>query len=208
MAVDTTGQKPLQKFKPTSGRAIGSLGIGVMVTLIVYIGITEHDVLALRVCLALALMALLIWVTMLRPRAEAYADTLVLHNMISDTRLPMVFIEAVVVRHTLNVWIDDVRYVCVGIGRSTRSMVKRRSPGPSALLGAGELTQERLGQGESANIGSGAEYANFVETRIEGLASAARRDRLPAAPVRRTWAVPEIAGLGVLTVAFLLSLLL
>lgn len=207
MAVGTTGQKPVQKFKPTSGRAIGALSIGVMVVLILYIAITEHDVFALRVCLGLALAALVVWVTMLRPRADAYPDTLVLHNMVSDTRLPMVFIEAVKVRNTLNVWVDGVRYVCVGIGRSTRSMVKRRSPGPSAILG-GELSQERLGQGESAKIGAGMEYAAFVETRIEGLASAARRDRLEASPVQRTWAVPELVGLAVLAVAFALSLLL
>jgi hypothetical protein len=177
-----------------------------MIALVAYVAVTEHDLLALRVCLGLAIAALVIWMTMLRPRAVAYDDSLVLHNMASDTRLPMAGIVAVVVRHTLNVWVGDDRYVCVGIGRSSRSMMKRRSPGPMALLGV-DQSEERMGQGQSAKIGAGAEYANFVETRIEGLAHTARRDRLEAFPARRTWAVPELAALVVLGVLFVVSLL-
>jgi hypothetical protein len=206
MAVAATGRKPVQKFKPTSGRAIGLIGIAVMGVLLLYVAITEHDVFALRVSLGLAIVALVIWMTMLRPRAEAYDDSLVLHNMASDVRLPMRDIDAVVVRHMLNVWIDEDRYVCVGIGRSTRSMINRKSPGPMALLGV-DQSEERLRQGQSSKIGAGAEYANFVETRIDGLARAARRDALDAPPVRRTWAVPELAALGGLIVALVVSLL-
>jgi hypothetical protein len=197
----------VQKFKPTSGRALGVLGIGVMVLLIGYIAATEHDLLALRVSLGLGILALLIWMTLLRPRADAYEDSLVLHNMVSDTRVPMASIDAVVVRHTLNVFIDEDRYTCVGIGRSSRSMLNRRTPGPMALLGAGQ-PDEGLTLGQSAKIGAGAEYANFVETRIDGLARAARRDALDVPPVRRTWAVPELLALGVLGVGLVLSLLL
>src|SRR5437763_1176736 len=113
MAVSGARRRPVQKFKPTSGRALGLLGIVVMVLLIGYVAASEHDLLALRVSLGLGILALLIWMTLLRPRADAYEDSLVLHNMVSDTRVPMASIDAVVVRHTLNVFIDEDRYTCV-----------------------------------------------------------------------------------------------
>ena len=206
MTVGAPGKKPAQKFKPTSGRVLGFIGILFMVVLIGYVGVTEHDLVAVRVCIGLATLGLLVWMALLRPRAEAYDDRLVLHNMASDTELPIADIDAVVVRHTLNVWIGEDRYVCVGIGRSSRSMIKRKSPGPMALLGINQ-SEERMGQGQSAKIGAGAEYANFVETRIIGLSRTAKLDGVGSPPVRRTWAVPELAALGVLALAFVVSLL-
>jgi hypothetical protein len=206
MAVAGAGPKPAEKFKPTSGTLLGFFGIVFLVLLIGYVGVTEHDLVAVRVCLGLAIICLLIWIALLRPRATAYDDRLVLHNMVTDTELPIADIDAVVVRHTLNVWIGEDRYVCVGIGRSSRSMIQRKTPGPMALLGI-DQSEERMGQGQSAKIGAGAEYANFVENRITGLTRTARLDRLPSPPVRRTWAVPELAALGVLGVALVVSLL-
>src|SRR3954454_2811500 len=115
MAVASTRRTPVQKFKPTSGRAVGFLSVIVIVLAIGDLVVADHDLFALRVSLGLGVVALIVWMTMLRPRAVAYPDTLVLHNIATDTRLPMDKIEAVLVRHTLNVWIGDDRYVCVGI---------------------------------------------------------------------------------------------
>ena len=206
MAVALTRRMPVQKFKPTSGRAVGFLSVLVILLAAGDLIVAEHDLFALRVSLGLGVVALVVWMSMLRPRAVAYPDTLVLHNMVSDTTLPMAKIEAVLVRHTLNVWIGQERYVCVGIGRSSRSMSKRRESRAMTLF-AVDQSEERMGQGQSAKIGAGTEYANFVETRIEGLAHQARRDRLDAPPASRTWAVPELVALGVLVVAFVVSLL-
>jgi hypothetical protein len=49
----------------------------------------------------------------------------------------------------------------------------------------------------------------FVETTIDDLARTARRDAPgDQPPVRRRWAVAELAGLGVLTTALAASFLL
>jgi hypothetical protein len=86
-------------------------------------------------------------------------------------------------------------------------MLKRRNPaGPMSVFGL-DVGEDRMGQGQSSKIGAGTEYANFVETRIEGLARAARRDALDSPPVRRRWALPELVALAGLVVAFVVSLL-
>jgi hypothetical protein len=151
----------------------------------------------------------LIWTVLIRPRATAYAQMLVLHNPVTDLHIPLAGIDAVIVRHALLVWVGERRYTCPGIGRSSRSLARRRSRGPLAILGL-EQTDDRLGAGQLADIDPTADYASFVEQRIAELGRAARRDAPLAGPavVRRTWAWRELAVLGGLAAAFLLSLLL
>jgi hypothetical protein len=152
------------------------------------------------------LVAVLIWLALLRPRAAAYDETLVLRGMLSDTTLPLAGIDAAVVRHMLVVWIGDDRYTCAGIARSTRSMVKRRNPGVLSVLGL-QQTDDRMGAaGAGGDIGTSGDYATFVETRIEDLARSARRDGRDRPPVRRRWALLEIAALVISALAFLVSL--
>ncbi len=77
------------------------------------------------------------------------------------------------------------------------------------VMGATQ-NDDRRSASDAASIGQGTDYGTFVETRIDGLASQARRDlrgHEPAA-VRREWAVPELATLGVLVLALVVSLVL
>jgi hypothetical protein len=172
---------PLHAFKPTSGTLLGSAGLAIAAIVVVLVVVGERSVLGLRTALGAALLALVIWMVMLRPRVTAYADTLVLRNMASDVHIPLAAIDDVAVRHTLNVHVDDQRYSCAGIGRSTRSMLRDQ---------------------HGAARSSAQDYVAFVETTIEELSRAARRDnRGEVAPVRRSWAVPELAAGGVLVVA-------
>jgi hypothetical protein len=172
-------------FKPTSGTLLGFLGLAIAGLVVVLVVLGERSLLGLRTALGAALVALFLWMVLLRPRVTAYADTLLLRNMASDVRIPLASIDDVGVRHTLNVHVDDQRYSCPGIGRSTRSMVR-------AQHGAARSPEQ--------------DYVSFVETTIEELARAARRDgRGDPAPVRRSWAVPELVAGGVLVVALVLT---
>ena len=178
--------QPVHSFKPTSGTAVGLLGLLTAVFVIVLAASTERTLFGLRAGIIAALAGLLAWMTLLRPRVKAYADTLMLRNMASDTYLPLARIDNVLVRHTLNVWVDDRRYSCAGIGRSTRSIARARARGPEAVQGD--------------------DYVTFVETTIEDLARSARRDlRGAAPPVRTQWAIPELVALAVLTLGLVLS---
>jgi hypothetical protein len=198
---------PVQRFKPTLGVALGYVGLTVAALVVLSLLTTEQNLTGVRWSLGTGVVAVLVWAVMIRPRATAYDDTLVLHHMLSDTHLPLARIDAAVVRQMLHVWIGEDRYVCTGIGRSTRKLLKRRSRGAMAGLGVVQA-DDHAGMGDVAELGSGADDATFVETRIEDLARTARRDRQAEPPlVRRTWAVPELAVLGVLAAAFLVSLL-
>ena len=178
----------MHAFKPTSGTVLGYLGLAVAAMVVVLVLTGERSVVGLRAGLVAALTGLVIWMVMLRPRVTAYADTLMLRNMASDVHIPMASIDFVSVRHTLNVHVAERRYSCPGIGRSTRAMVRDQRAGGS---GAGRQ-----------------DYVDFVQTTIDDLARSARRDAaMPGGdggeppPVRRRWAVPELAGAGLLVLA-------
>ena len=195
--------RPVQKFKPTTGPALGYVGLAVCALVIGVVVTSEQHVVGLRVALGALLVAVLIWLALLRPRAAAYDDTLVLRGMVSDTALPLARIDAAVVRHVLVVWIGEDRYTCAGIARSTRNMMKRRY---GAMAAAGlQQTDDRMTAG--ADIGTSGDYATFVENRIEDLARSARRDGRDVPEVRRDWARLEVAALVVSALAFVLSLL-
>jgi hypothetical protein len=208
--MSTATARPVQKFTPTTGPALGYVCLAVC-ALVVAVAVTSgRPVTGLRVTFGAVLVAVLVWVALLRPRAAAYDETLVLRGMVSDTTLPLAAIDAAVVRHMLVVRIGEQRYTCAGIARSTRSMVTRRhSAGatpPFGLPRADDLMTGAAGR-SGDNASSSADYATFVETRIEELARSARRDRRAAPAVRRRWAWLEITALSVTALAFALSLL-
>ena len=200
--------RPVQKFEPTTGPGTGyvalvgcALVVGVVVT-------NEQHVTGLRVALGAVLVAVLIWLVLLRPRATAYDDRLVLRGMVSDMTLPLSRIDSAVVRHMLVVRIGEDRYTCAGIARPTRSMVKRRNAGGRSVLGLQQI-DDRVGSVRaSGDIGPSRDYATFVESRIEDLSSAARRDGKDGPDVSRRWARLELAALLLSAAAFVLSLLL
>lgn len=186
--------QPLHAFKPTSGMVLGSIGLAVAGLVVVLVLLGERSVLGLRTALAAALVGLVVWMVLLRPRVRAYADTLELRNMASDVLVPLAAVDAVTVRHALHVWVDDERYTCPGIGRSTRSMVRTHGGTQDASV---------------AKASSSEGYVRFVETTLEDLARTARRDaRGEQPPVRRRWAAPELVAAGVLVVALVVSFLL
>ncbi len=197
-----TEPAPVEKFRPTNGEILGWGSIAALAVLLVVAVVSEPNLTGVRVALGFAVAMVAVWAVLLRPRATAYADTLVLRNMVSDTHLPLAEVDDVSVRHTLNVWVGEARYVCAGIGRSTRQMTGRRSRGALSAIGL-QQADDRMGIAQVGQIGSGSDYATFVETRIEDLARSARRDlRGEPPPVRRLWAVPELAALGLFVAGF------
>lgn len=200
--------RPVQKFEPTTGPGMGYVGLAVCALVVGVVVTNEQHVTGLRVALGAVLVAVLIWLVLLRPRATAYDDTLVLRGMVSDTTLPLSRIDSAVVRHMLVVRIGEDRYTCAAIARSTRSMAKRRNPEGRSVLGLHQIDDRVRAVGASGDNGPARDYAAFVETRIEDLASSARRDGKDGPDVSRRWAPPELAALVVSAAAFVLSLLL
>ena len=147
----------------------------------------------------------LVWAAMLRPRVWATEEDLVLRNMLHTARIPLAAIEQVVVRQVLAVSAGEQRYVSPAIGKSLRQTLKSGSPGEPATARAGDGRRTRR-------------YPDFVEERISRLAEDARAKRGIGAALRRAagarrrrahdrWAWPEIVGLVVAGLLFVLSLL-
>lgn len=195
-ASDTDSPQLVHAFKPTSGTVLGVTGLVVAAMVVVLVLIGERSTLGLRTALLAALVGVLTWMVLLRPRVRVYDATLVLRNLAGDVHIPLARVDDVTVRHTLNVWVDEDRYSCPGIGRSTRSMIRSAGGGPAGL------------SGPAASAGN-QDYVTFVETTIEELARSARRDaRAEPPPVSRRWAVPELAAAAALLAALVLSFVL
>ena len=108
--------------------------------------------------------------------------------MLDTDRIPLAAIDEVVVRQVLGVRADEKRYVSPAIG--TRSSA--RSGRATGRDGVPELT-----------------YPDYVRDRILDLADGARRrHRLRAScPPYAAWAWPEIAGLVVTALGFVVAIL-
>jgi hypothetical protein len=123
--------------------------------------------------------------------------------MFHTDRVPLALIDKVAVSQVLAVSAGGKRYISPAIGYTTRQAVKGR-------INAGRATTEVRSAADTHQI--------FVEERIAHLAKDTR-DRLGitkgspeqqalAADVRRSYAWPEIAGVAVGVVAFVLWLVI
>ena len=135
-----TQPEPIERFKPTSGMLAGFFGLAIALGLLGYVLVSVHTLTGLRLGIVAVFAVVLVWVTQLRPRATAYPGVLVLRNSLRDTEVPLALVDEVSVRHTLNVWVGDRRYVCIGVGRSSRRLLKGGRRGSSV----GVLGMERL----------------------------------------------------------------
>jgi hypothetical protein len=201
--------EPVDRFHPTSGVFLGWLCIAVGVAIVVYLVVNAQTVLGLRIGLACLLAVAVVWATLLRPRAVAYADRLVLRNSVSDTSVPLHQIDSATVRQTLSVFVQGKRYVCIGISKSRRNLYGRKKRGAAAVFGIEQVDAHTIGGVQP----KGVRYESWVETRIEVLArdakEAVRSHRIEPLPaVVRDWAWPEIIAMVVLGGAFLVSLFL
>jgi hypothetical protein len=204
----TTPEKPIERFKPSNGFVVGYASLALVVALLVYEAIAVHTVIGLRVALGGLFVGVAAWITQIRPRAMAYPDALVLKNSLQDIRVPLALIDRVLIGMTLNVWVEDRRYVCIGIGKSRRD---RRGKSPmTSLLGGSRLHELSQGADRASLFERDISYESWVEDRIKELSVKAKNELrgASAGEVRRSFAVPEIVLLTVTGLAFVASLFL
>lgn len=186
-----------ERFTVWSGRITGIVGL-VAVGVAVLFGVTgvgaPYDPVVYPVC---GLVAVLLWVMLLRPSAAIEGDRLVLRAALSTVRVPLAAIDQVVVRQFLAVRAGERRFSTTGVSRSRRQGMR----------------DDRLGADAGITDRS---YGGFVEARIERLAEEARKlqgvelysdeqDAL-AAEVRREPAWIEIGLLVLFGAALLVTL--
>lgn len=199
----TSGRdEPVDRFRPTSGQVVGNLTLAAVGGVVAYLLLTERTVTGLRVGTGVVFFGVLVWLTVLRPRATAYPKLLHIHNSVRDVLIPYVAIDRVAMGRVLTVWVDGRRHVCTGIGAPRHGAAKRHE----LVSGAARATGL---DGGPADVG----YADYVQARIEGLVEdEKRRARHEAgathARPRHVWAWPGLVALSGTGAAFLLTLLL
>jgi hypothetical protein len=201
--------RPVERFKPTGGQFAGYAGLLAAAVAIGYVALFVHTVTGLQVALGAVFVGLVVWVTQLRPRATAYPRHVVLRNALRDAHVPYVLIDEISLSQTLNLWVGDERYVCIGIGQSLREDIKARRRRED-VVGGGRLTQLSLMAERASTDERAMSYQTFVVTRLEELVDQAKRSREDHHDVEAGHHVawPELTALVVTGLAFGLSLLL
>jgi hypothetical protein len=210
-AHDGSGRpRPVERFKPTSGFLLGWTGLVCAAVAVVYCTFAVHTVTGLRVSLGALFAAVVVWLTQLRPRASVYPHHLVLQNFVRDTAIPLGAIQEVSVRQSLQVYAEDKKHVCIGIGEPVREELKRRRRKQQSMLGSSRWHEFADKAERAAPDQTAMSYATFVATRIEELVDEEKRSLRGSDPdkVNRAWAWPELAVLAVTGFAFVLSFLI
>jgi hypothetical protein len=211
----------LTRFRPTNGRAMGVLGIVLCGVLAVAFVTSAGAGTAVPATLACAFAGLLVWAAMLRPSVWATSDELRMRTMFETVEIPLASIDLVLVRRYLLVRSGGRRYICPAISRSLRKTVRSEmkwSGGGGNLLMPGVAADAggRSSVVQDAGAQQDVAYPDFVEQQIQQLARNDRAKRgieerseeeyeLGSRTVRHT-AWPEIIGLAVLGLAFVVSL--
>lgn len=201
--------RPVERFKPTSGLMLGYAGLAAALAALVYVVWTVHTPTGLRIGLGAVFLGLVVWVTQVRPRASAYPGHVVLKNVVRDAHVPLVAIDEVALGQTLNLWVGDQRFVCIGIGNSFREEIRTRKR-REQTLGTSRLTELTLRAERANNDERAVSYQNFVVTRLEELIDQAKRAKepVPAPALGHRVAWPEVTALAVSGLAFVVSLFL
>ena len=204
-------------FKATTGRVTGVLGLVMSVAVGALFVFTERPAVALLGALGSAIVGVLTWAALLRPRVTATSEDLELRTMFEDVTVPLAGIDTVLVRRYLLVRAGGVKYICPAIGRSLRKTVRTEMKwqGNSQILAPGIQPGDKIAA-QTEVKSQELEYADFVETEIMRRAG---RERMrlgieerseeeyelgSQAVRRRAW--PEIGALAVLATAFVVTL--
>jgi hypothetical protein len=164
--------------------------VGLAVVMVGYVVADDPVGDAKGLCVALCLAALS-WVVLIRPMVSSNANGVILRNMLRDTFVPWSKIERCRVVQTLQIATEEDHYYGLGVGRSTRTMVRREYGlsslmfrGGGLLLGgsANKLLDRRPPKTDTrpaaGKIQQGIAYQDYVETRIVDRARQARPDDL------------------------------
>lgn len=195
--------KPEQRYGPTSGTVTGALGVLICLVVAVWLPIASHDLVATRWALGIGAGAVLIWAFMLRPRIVVQPEMLVLRNPLSSWLVPLACVEVVQVCLLTRIGTTGgATYDAVAVARPLRSLTGRQRLQPSGLFGRA-LSQDSGSESPKlryARTNTPDGIADLMTEQILAAAHGAREAGAAAGPVRRVWAIPELAVTATLLV--------
>lgn len=206
----TVRPRPVERFKPTGGQMLGYVGLAAAALSIGYVLLNVHTQTGLRVVLGALFFGVVTWVTQVRPRATAYPRHVVLKNSVRDAHVPLALVDEVAMGQTLNLWVGEQRYVCIGIGQSIREDLRARRRKADVTGGGSRLTQLSLMAERASTDERAMSYQTFVVTRLEELVEQAKKEPGTDAEASARYVVawPEVTALVVTGIAFVASFLL
>lgn len=204
------------RYGPSSGSFLGFVGLAICALVVGMVVADDLTHTSVRVGIAAAAFAALIWAYLLRPRiiVETGTSTLVLRNPLSSWRIPLASVRVVGVKTVTTVKTDDARFDAVAVGYPLRKVVRGNGPGahgPSMTsMFAPSLRGTALdpsAQDEQALRRAGQDEQTVMTETILAAAEQARVQRKPETPAVRSYAVVEIALVALAAVAFVATFL-
>ena len=182
----------VERFHPTSGRVVGVVALLATAAVLVIGVVDAPNGVPLALVPGCLLAALVIWVVLLRPAVRVEGEDLVLRGAVDTRWVPLAAVDRVSVGVLLVALVGDRRYASSAVGRSRREARRDDKAAAASDRGVDPADQS---------------YGGFVQSRLERLVEDARAQGKPAGVVRRAWAWPEIVGLVVLGLVFVVALL-
>jgi hypothetical protein len=211
-AVEAAGPEE-EKFASSAGRWLGWTGVAIGAAMVFLDWLTGES--SVTVQLVGVAVACFCWVTLVRPRASAHKNGLLLENMLRDVAIPWSLIEGCRVGQTLVVTTKEAEHFHgLGVTRSARAQMREQYGTTSIIFGGrsvtGKQVQKETGPSMAAGEWEGGTYTGYIESRIAGLASRGERGGDPEAghvPVV-AWAPLPLLVMGIGVVALLAGILL
>ena len=177
----------VERFRATNGRVVGVIGLAIALVVLVIPVVQDPSDVPPGLVAGCLLGGLVVWVVLLRPAARVEGADLVLRGPLDSRWVPLAAIDRAAVGVVLVVLVDGSRYTNTSISRTRRESARDDKA-------VGDLAKRS--------------YGAFVESRIRRLVDDAHAAGVPAGDVRRERAWPEIIGLAVLGVVFVVTMFL
>ncbi|HET6166026.1 MAG TPA: hypothetical protein VFE07_04305 [Marmoricola sp.] len=205
-----------RRFHPTSGTAIGWLGIGLAVLAVVVVALDDLTLGGVRFGLVAVAFGLLVWCFMLRPRLVIGQSHVELRNAFSSWHVPLAGIRRVSVRAITRITTDEGAYDGIAVGRPMRTLrhLPNTRPARIGIPGLGPSIAESAPADRSSRRRTELDANSVADFAVERILEAA--DEARGASTRagstgtthRSWAWIEIAALAAVVVALLVTLVL
>lgn len=181
----------IEWFQSGSSKVWGVLSL-VLAAVVLVLAIIDFS---LPVVLGALLFGQLAYASMLRPRIGLTTDDLLLRSMYSSVRIPLPAIDNVIITRTFAARVIDKDYVSPALGRSFRQIARRDRTIHATQGNYADLVEQRIG-------------ARIADARaMTGVPQGSDGQAALADSVERRWAWPELAGLVVVLVAFVVALI-
>jgi hypothetical protein len=179
-----------QRYGPTTGTVTGWIGL-TMCTTAVVLTLLDPTTVRIRYALVYALLGVVVWAYILRPRVIIREPTaLLLRNAFSTWEVPLAAVTSVGVKAIIRVRTGERAYDGIGVGRRVMKMVR----GPQGHLHGPTIKHPRVDSPEAV--------ADLVVEQVLAASERARESGQPTNPALRRWAWLELVFCAALLVGF------